>query len=96
MAKFATREELYLVQEILDKFQYPYLLELHLDKYWMLSLDNEMWSGNFPDELEYRDDIQEGVRLSGDFAMVNVKLCTGIWITKIFDMEKMVTDDNCK
>lgn len=90
MTKFATMEELLLVQEILDKFNYPHLLEFHLDDYWYLSLQNELWSGMYPSELDYCDKAKEGIRIAGDFAMVNVQLWTGVWITKVFSVDKML------
>lgn len=55
-----TREELELVQDILDKLQYAVLFELHLDEYWTFTVDSEVKYGHYPFDLEYCDEAPEG------------------------------------
>lgn len=92
MNKTITKEELLLVEQILDKFNYPVLFELHLDKYWHFSLDSEVWYGFYPDELDYCNEAPEGCRLAGDFMIVNTQMCTGDMVTKVFSMDKQIED----
>ncbi|MNK14242.1 hypothetical protein D3C87_323410 [compost metagenome] len=92
MAEVITREELELVQKILDKFNYPVLFELHLDEYWNFTVDSELWHGVHKDELDYCDDAFEGCRIAGDFMIANVRLCTGVDVTKVFSMNKQIED----
>lgn len=86
------REDLFVVQEILDRFQYPVLFELHLDEYWNFTIDSEVRYGHYPDDLEYCDEAPEGCRIAGDFMIVNARMCTGQDVTKVFSMEKQIDD----
>ena len=90
--KFATREELLLVQKILDKFNYPYLIEITLDNYWHLSDEGDLWWGFYKDQLEYCDETEGQVRIAGDFIMVNCRLCTGETITRVFSWDKQLDE----
>lgn len=89
-----TREDLLVAQEILDRFQYPVLFELHLDEYWQFTYDSEVKYGHYPDDLEYCDEAPEGCRLAGDFMMVNALMCTGVMVTKVFSMDKQVPEND--
>lgn len=90
--KFATREELLLVQKILDKFNYPYLLEIMLDNYWYLDNNGDLWWGFYKHELEYCDETEGQVRLAGDFAMVNCNNGCGETITRVFSLDKQLDE----
>jgi hypothetical protein len=92
MTKIITREELELVQKILDKFHYPVLFELHLDAYWNFTVDSEVRFGYHKDDLEYCDEAPEGCRIAGDFMVVNARMCTGQDVTKVFSMSKQIED----
>lgn len=87
-----TREELEMVQAILDKLQYPVLFELHLDEYWSFTVDSEVRFGHHPFDLEYCDEAPEGCRIAGDWMVVNALMCTGVMVTKVFSMDKQVDD----
>lgn len=92
MNKIITREELELVQKILDKLHYPVLFELHLDAYWNFTTASEIWYGHYKDDLEYCDEAPEGCRIAGDFMVANCRLCTGLDVTKVFSMSKQIED----
>jgi hypothetical protein len=91
--KNITREELELVQNILDKFSYPVLFELHLDAFWNFTTASEIWYGFHKDDLEYCDEAPEGCRIVGDFLVANCRLCTGLDVTKVFTMAKQIEND---